>query len=201
VLGPVASARKPILDWDGRSPLPADVRLEGSGEDYRVVREDGVELQAGLRDTRWLLDDPTGTRIQLPYRRPDGTMGVRITDRPVYVEVGPIQSDANGVRLAGRVIGPALPSDAALVAVSSDKSLEFPLETEGATFRAVIPALPIGTWSLHVNTGENLIPLAGLRDDIVDKRRAFVLPAATIDGVTLQPVYEADNTFAVRATA
>jgi hypothetical protein len=201
VLGPVASAGRPTLDWDGLSPLPAGVRLDGEGDDYRAVREDGTELQAGLRDTRWLLEDVPDMRLQLPYRRPDGTMGVRVTDRTAYAEVGPVQADADGVRVAGRLIGPAFSSDAALVAVSAGETREFPLEHESATFRAVIPALPVGTWSLHLRLGPDLVPLAGLRDDIVDKSRAFVLPAATIGGVTLQPAYLADNTFAVHATA
>jgi glycosyl transferase family 1 len=185
----------------GATPSGATPSAPVPEGDYQLVRADGTELQAGLRDTRWLLDDPVGTRIQLPYRRPDGTFGVRVTDRPVYAEAGPVQADGNGVRLAGRLIGAAFADNAALLAVFSDKTLEFPVETEDTTFRAVIPALPAGTWSLHLKSGSDLIPLAGLRDDIVDKRRAFVLPAATIDGVTLQPAYLADNTFAVRATA
>ncbi|MEV6842558.1 glycosyltransferase family 4 protein [Actinoplanes sp. NPDC051411] len=205
VLGPVASAGKPTLDWDGVSPLPPEVEWKKHSEtDFQLVREDGTELQAGLRDTRWLLDNPAEQRIQLPYRRPDGTLGVRVTDRPVYAEVGPVQADADGVRLAGRLIGDAATDDVALVAVSSDssgESREFPLEHEARTFRALIPRLPTGTWSLKLRLGTEVVPLAGLRDDIVDKSRAFVLPAATIDGVTLQPVYLADNTFAVRATA
>jgi glycosyltransferase involved in cell wall biosynthesis len=201
VFGPVASTGRPALDWDGLSPLPPEVHLEGSGDDYRVVRDDGAELQAGLRDTRWLLDGTDAMKIQLPYRRADGTMGVRVTDRAAYAEVGPIQADADGVRLAGRLIGPAFSPGAVVVAVSSGETREFPVEYEARTFRTVISSLPAGTWSLHLRVGDDLVPLAGLRDDIVDKRRAFVLPAATINGVTLQPAYLADNTVAVRVTA
>lgn len=201
VLGPVASVGKPTLDWDGLSPLPAGVRLEGAGEDYRAVREDGTELQAGIRDTRWLLGDIEAMRIQLPYRRPDGTMGVRVTDRAAYAEVGPVQADADGVRIAGRLIGRAFAPESSVVAVSAGESRDFPVEYEGVTFRTVIPGLPAGTWSLHLKIGADLIPLAGLRDDIVVKSRAYVLPAATIDGVTLQPAYRPDNSFVVRATA
>ena len=43
--------------------------------------------------------------------------------------------------------------------------------------------------------------LGRFRDDIVDKRTAFVLPPATIGGVTLQPAYTESNEFAVRATS
>jgi glycosyltransferase involved in cell wall biosynthesis len=203
VFGPVASSGRPTLDWDGRSPLPPGVRWkDGSGEgDHQLVRDDGTELQAGLRDTRWLLDDPAGPRIQLPYRRTDGTMGVRVTDRPVYAEVGPVQADADGVRVAGRLIGGAFDEGAVLLATSAGETREFPLQHEAGTFRAVIPALPAGTWSLSLRVGDESVPLAGLRDDIVDKRVAFVLPGAKIDGVTLQPLYLDGNVFAVRATA
>jgi glycosyltransferase involved in cell wall biosynthesis len=201
VLGPVTSTGRPTLDWDGRSPLPAGVRLEGEGEDYRAVREDGTELQAGMRDTRWLLDDVDTMKIQLPYRRADGTMGVRVTDRAAYAEVGPVQADADGVRLAGRLIGATFTPDTVVQAVSPEKTREFPVEHEGLTFRAVIPILAVGTWSLRLRIGNEVVPLTGLRDDIVDKSRAFVLPSATIGSVTLQPAYLAGNSFAVRATA
>src|SRR4051794_1984605 len=88
VLGPATSTSLPTLDWDGAAPLPPHVRWRATGDagpdrlhpagepvpegDYELVRTDGTELLAGLRDTRWLLDDPAGTRVQLPYRRPDG---------------------------------------------------------------------------------------------------------------------------------
>jgi hypothetical protein len=209
-LGPVSSAGKPTLDWDGEAELPPDVQWldpaaavvpapvpEGV---YQLVRDDGTELQAGLRDTRWLLEETPALRLQLPCRRPDGTMGVRVTDRPAYAEVGPVQADADGVRLAGRLIGRAFSPGSSLVADSSGQTREFPLSFDEATFQAVIPALPAGTWSLSLQVGEDRVPLAGLRDDIMAKHRAFVLPAATIDGVTLQPAYRADNTFVVRAT-
>ncbi|HET6153002.1 MAG TPA: hypothetical protein VFE15_08595, partial [Marmoricola sp.] len=113
----------------------------------------------------------------------------------------PVEADADGVRLAGRLIGAAPDAGVVLLAMSPDSAREFPVERENMTFRALIPSLPPGTWSLRIKLGDDLVPLAGWRDDIVDKRLAFVLPAATIEGVTLQPAYLADNTFAVRATS
>jgi glycosyltransferase involved in cell wall biosynthesis len=207
VLGPVASAGLPTLDWDGAAPLPAGVRWKDAeepvpGGDYQLVRADGTSLQAGLRDTRRLLDDSGGTRVQLPYRRADGTFGVRVTDRPVYAEVGPVQADGDGVRVSGRLIGASL-QGALLEARLGAQKRELPVTSEGVVFRATVPALPAGTWSLWLRpgAGRDAVPLAGLRDDIVDKRVAYVLPPARIDGVTLQPAYLEDNTFAVRATA
>jgi glycosyltransferase involved in cell wall biosynthesis len=202
VLGPVASARLPTLDWDGAAPLPPEIEWKGTDGDYQLVRADGTELLAGLRDTRRLLDDPGGTRVQLPYRRPDGTFGVRVTDRPVYAEVGPVQADGDGVRVSGRLIGAEFHADAAVEARLGEKRQELPVTYENAVFRTSVPALPPGVWSLWLRPGGGAaaVPLAGLRDDILDKRLAYVLPAAKIDGVTMQPAYLADNTFAVRAT-
>jgi glycosyltransferase involved in cell wall biosynthesis len=202
VLGPVASTGLPTLDWDGEAPLPPEVEWKGADGDYQLVRADGTELLAGLRDTRRLLDDPGGSRVQLPYRRPDGTFGVRVVDRPVYAEVGPVQADGDGVRVSGRLIGSAFQPGAALLARKNDEARELPVTHEGATFSATVPVLPAGTWSLWLRPGADgaAVPLAGLRDDIVDKRAAYVLPAAKIDGRTMQPVYLGDNTFAVRAT-
>jgi Glycosyl transferases group 1 len=208
VLGPVASAALPTLDWDGAAPLPLEVRWKDAVApvpegDYQLVRADGTELQAGLRDTRRLLDDPVGARIQLPYRRPDGTFGVRVIDRPVYAEVGPVQADGDGVRVSGRLIGAAFHDGAAVLARLGDESRELPVTHEGVVFRTTVPVLPPGTWSLWLRPAadQDPVPLAGLRDDIIDKRLAYVLPPARIEGATLQPAYLEDNTFVVRATA
>lgn len=207
VLGPVASAGLPTLDWDGAAPLPLEVRWKDHVApvpegDYQLVKTDGTELQAGLRDTRRLLDDPGGARIQLPYRRPDGTFGVRVVDRPVYAEVGPIEADGDGVQVSGRLVGAEFGPGATVSARDGDHERELPLTYEKAVFRTTVPVLPPGTWSLWLRpgAGAEAVPLAGLRDDIIDKRTAFVLPAARIEGTTMQPAYLTDNTFAVRAT-
>ena len=207
VLGPVASAGRPTLDWDGAAPLPMNVRWKDAVApvpegDYQLVGTDGTELQAGLRDTRRLLDDPAGARIQLPYRRPDGTFGVRVTDRPVYAEVGPIEVDGDGVQISGRLVGAEFGPGATVSARDCEQERELPLAYRQGVFHTTVPVLPAGTWSLWLRPAAEAeaVPLAGLRDDIVDKRTAFVLPAATIEGMTMQPAYLADNTFAVRAT-
>ena len=43
------------------------------------------------------------------------------------------------------------------------------------------------------------VTLGRFRDDIVDKRTAFVLPPATTGDVTLHPSYTESNEFAIRA--
>jgi hypothetical protein len=200
VLGPAPSVSRPTLDWDGAAPLPDDVALFPSDAGVAFVRRtDGTPLQAGLRDTRALLDGPIGPRIQLPFRSSDGTFAVRIWDQPIYAEVGDVDADTDGIHLTGRLHG-ALFDDPVLEAVSGDTVRPLAVTTDGLTFRATIPALPPGTWSLrlrHAATAEPVI-LGRFRDDIVDKRTAFVLPPARSGGVTLQPSYTESNEFSIR---
>jgi len=63
--------------------------------------------------------------------------------------------------------------------------------------------LPIGTWTLWLGHAADrpAVRLGRFRDDIVDKRIAFVLPAATVEGVKLQPLYTEGNEFSIRVTA
>ena len=63
-------------------------------------------MQAGLRDTRALLDGP-GRRpdpAALPHRA-TARWRVRVWDQPVYAEVGDVDADADGIHLTGRLIG------------------------------------------------------------------------------------------------
>jgi glycosyltransferase involved in cell wall biosynthesis len=200
VLGPVLSATQPTLDWDGAADLPADVALfpEKAGV-WAVRKKDGTPLLAGLRDTRGLMD-PAGSRIQLPFRRDDGSLAVRIWDQPVYAEVGDIDVDTDGVHLTGHLYGAQFGTPT-LEAVNGDTTRELPVTADGATFRATVPALPPGDWTFRLRHAATADPvtLGRFRDDIVDKRTAFVLPPATTGDVTLQPAYTESNVFTVRA--
>ncbi|MET0423944.1 MAG: glycosyltransferase family 4 protein [Actinoplanes sp.] len=204
VLGPAPSVSRPLIDWDGVSPLPEGTRWDkepiGEGT-YQLLAADGEPVQAGARDTRALLDGPVGTRVQLPFRRPDGGLGMRVWDRPVYAEVDTVDADAEGVHLTGRLYGAHF--DEPLVrAVAGEQSHEFPVHTEGTQFRTTLTGLPAGDWALwlrHAATGDP-VRLGRFRDDIVGKRTAFVLPTAQIDGVTLQPEFTTGNEFSIRAT-
>ena len=203
-LGPAPSVTLPILDWDGATPLPADVRIFTDESGVSVVRkEDGTPLQAGLRDTRHLLDGPVGARIQIPFRADDGTLAVRIWDQPIYAETGDVNADTDGIHLTGRLYGAHF-DEPTLEARSSDgdATRQLPVITEGVTFRATIPALPPGTWTFRLRHAPTADPvtLGRFRDDIVDKRTAFVLPPATTGDVTLRPSYTESNEFAVHAS-
>ncbi|MGX6607829.1 glycosyltransferase [Micromonosporaceae bacterium Da 78-11] len=215
VLGPAASVSLPTLDWDGIAPLPevltwhhvddgtpAPVGPVPEGT-WRLLRADGTPVQAGRRDTRALMEGPVGPRVQLPFRAADGVLCLRVWDRPVYAEVGDVQVDADGVQVTGRLIG-AVFDDPALEARHEDGTAEpLPVSVEGAVFRTTVAKLAAGTWHLWLrhDAAEEPVRLGRFRDDIVDKRIAFVLPAATVDGVTLQPIYLTGNEFSIRATS
>jgi glycosyltransferase involved in cell wall biosynthesis len=202
VLGPAPSVTRPTLDWNGLDDLPADIRREELKPGvFRLVREDGTPVQAGLRDTRALLDGPVGTTIQLPFRDKNGNLCVRVWNQPVYAEVGNVDADSNGVHLTARVHGADLDSPA-LEARGGGATHELPVTTDGTALHATVPALPAGTWSLWLRHAPTADPvrLGRFRDDIVDKRTAFVLPAATASGVKLQPAYTESNEFEIRVT-
>ncbi|WP_433302940.1 glycosyltransferase family 4 protein [Actinoplanes sp. CA-030573] len=208
-LGPAASVSRPSLDWDGVIALPDGFALfpdksVGGTEACDVAevrRGDGTPALAGLRDTRSLLDGPLGPRIQLPFRALDGTLKVRIWDQPVYAEVGDVDADADGIHLTGRLHG-AVFDRPTLEARSGDRTHPLPMTAEGLDFRVTVAALPPGTWSLHLRHAPAAEPvtLARVRDDIVDKRTAFVLPAATVGDRTLLPAYTESSELSIRVT-
>jgi hypothetical protein len=55
--------------------------------------------------------------------------------------------------------------------------------------------------SVTYGGGDKEARLGRFLDDVADKKNAFVLPAASIDGVTVQPTYLWGNEFSVRVTA
>ncbi|GAA2646150.1 glycosyltransferase family 4 protein [Paractinoplanes durhamensis] len=203
VLGPATSVAQPMLDWNGIDPLPDGFTISPDKEGVnRIEDAEGKPVLAGLRDTRDLVDGPIGSRIRLPFRNADGTMAVRIWDQPVYAEVGDVDADTDGIHLTGRLFG-AMFDSPALEAHDGTESRELTVTTDGPAFRASVPALPAGTWTLRLRHAAAATPvtLGRFRDDIVDKRVAFVLPAATVGGVKLQPGYTESNDFTIRATS
>jgi glycosyltransferase involved in cell wall biosynthesis len=202
VLSPAASVTLPTLDWDGIDPLPEGITLFPEKSGVRAVRlADGTPVQAGLRDTRALLDGPIGTRIQLPFRRADGTMAVRVWDQPVYAEVGNVEADPDGIHLTGRLHG-AIFDGPSLEAVRGETASALNVITDGPTFRVTVPELAAGEWFLRIRPGAGADPvtLGRMRDDIVDKRTAFVFPAGRCGTVTMQPAYTESNQFTIRVT-
>jgi glycosyltransferase involved in cell wall biosynthesis len=202
VLGPIRSAAAPVLDWDGNSPLPAGAELRPVGDDFHVMNAHGTTFQAGLRDTRALLDDPAGARIQVPFRTARGELAVRIWDQPVYAEVGDVDADADGVHLSGHLHGGRFDGPVLEARHDDGTVRELPVTAEGSAFRVTIPTLGPGTWSLWLRHAgpARAVRLGRFRDDIVDKRGVFLFPAAVVGGVRLQPAYTRRNEFEIRAT-
>lgn len=213
VLGPALSVNRPTVDWDGAAPLPAELTWHHLPDgapaapgplpegDWRLQR-DGAPVQSGRRDTRALLEGPVGPRVQLPFRLPDGGLAVRVWDRPVYAEVGDVQADPDGIHLSGRLIGARFDQPVLQARTDAGATEILPVSVDGVTFRATVGRLPAGIWHLWLRheAAEEPVRLGRFRDDIVDKRIAFVLPAATVDGVELQPIYLTGNEFSIRVT-
>ncbi len=203
LLGPATSNTLPTLDWDGVAPLPEGVTWHPVHPGvFRLRNPDGTPVLAGLRDTRALLDGPIGPRIQLPFRTNDGELWVRVWDQPVYAEVGDVDADADGIHLTGHLHGAHFDGPT-LEARLADEAREVPVTTDGAGFRATVTKLTPGAWTLWLRHAADAEPvcLGRLRDDIVNKRIAFLLPATEIDGVKLQPAYTQTNEFEIQATA
>jgi glycosyltransferase involved in cell wall biosynthesis len=197
------------IGTDAATELPQDgltVRLGDLGDGaWELLLPSGEAVVAGVRETRSLLEaaGAEGVHRQLPYRMVTGGLGMRVWQRPVHAEVGDVQADDAGVHVRGRLIGGTLGAKARLH--GPEKALrEVPVEALSATeFRLTVPALPAGTWHLSVTCdgGQREARLGRFLDDVADKKNAFVLPAASIDGVTVQPTYLWGNEFSVRVTA
>jgi glycosyltransferase involved in cell wall biosynthesis len=182
------------------------VRLGDLGDGaWELLLPGGEAAVAGVRETRSLLQEPGagGVHRQLPYRMVTGGLAMRVWRRPVHAEVGDVQADDTGVHVRGRLIGAGLGGKARLH--GPEKALrEIPVQALSETeFRLTVPALPPGTWHLSVEYGDgtSAARLGRFLDDVADKKNAFVLPAASIDGVTVQPTYLWGNEFSVRVTA
>jgi len=164
----------------------------------------GDPVVAGVRETRVLLEKAPdgGVHRQLPYRMVTGGLGLRVWHRPVHAEVGEVQTDDAGVHVAGRLLGAKLGGPARLRGPEGALR-EVPVQALSETeFRLTVPVLPVGTWHLSIcyGDGEQAARLGRFLDDVADKKNAFVLPAARIGGVTVQPTYLWGNEFSVRVT-
>jgi len=158
---------------------------------------------AGVRETRSLLGQESGeggVHRQLPYRMVTGGLGLRVWQRAVHAEVGDVRADDDGVHVIGRLLGAQFTAPPTL-RLDGPEQRELPAEaTTPTTFAVTVPALPPGTWHLSIEYGEGTARLGRFLDDVADKKTAFVLPAATIGGVTVQPTYLWGNEFSVRVT-
>ena len=162
---------------------------------------------AGVRETRSLLEMPVDGAVhrQVPYRMVSGGLGIKVWRRNVHAEVGDVQADDAGVHVRGRLFGASFGTPAPVVRLDGPEKAvrEVPAEVLSPTeFRVTVSALPVGTWNLSIiHDGDGTaVRLGRFLDDVSDKKSAFVLPAATIDGVRVQPVYLWGNEFSVQVT-
>jgi glycosyltransferase involved in cell wall biosynthesis len=176
---------------------------------WQLCLADGTEVRAGLRDTRALLEAavPTdGVHRQLPYRTVVGGLAVRVWRRSVHAEVGDVHADDAGVHVDGQLIGARLGPGGPVLRLRGGEGAvrDVPAQALSATaFRARVPALAAGTWHLWLEYAQDRPParLGRFLDDVADKKTAYVLPAAMVDGVRVQPTYLWGNEFSVRVTA
>jgi glycosyltransferase involved in cell wall biosynthesis len=174
---------------------------------WKLLLPDGEPALAGVRETRVLLDERIGpgegVHRQLPYRMVTGGLAMRVWQRPVHAEVAEVRADHAGVHVTGRLIGARLGAKARLYGPQEARR-EIPLQALSATrFRLTVPALPPGTWdpSVEYGDGARAARLGRFLDDVADKKNVWVLPAARIGGVTVQPAYLWGNEFSVRVRA
>jgi glycosyltransferase involved in cell wall biosynthesis len=167
----------------------------------------GKVVVAGVRETRSLLGKPDDGAVhrQLPYRMVTGGLGVRVWHRRLHAEVGEVQADDSGVHVRGRLFGATFPGLTPRLRMHGPNSAvrEVPAEAlSPVEFRVTVPALPIGNWHLWITWGDDgeAARLGRFLDDVIDKKTAFVLPAATIEGVRVQPLFLWGNEFSVRVT-
>ncbi|MCA2212225.1 glycosyltransferase family 4 protein [Jidongwangia harbinensis] len=189
----------------GPAEIPVGERV--SQGIWQLFTADGVEVQAGALDTRALIDhrpEPgQEVLVRLPYRLPDGGLGLRVWRRPVHAEVGDVRVDADGVHVDAEAFGVSLDGAALKLLGPEGKVVERPLEpTSGTAFRTTVPALDPGVWGLWLRPADgDPIRFGRFLDDVARKNVAYVLPAATLGEVKVQPYYEQNNEFSVRVTA
>jgi hypothetical protein len=187
------------LSWcrgDERVPVGGDL-TEGS---WQLRTADGTAVRAGRLDTRALIPG-TVTRVRLPYRLSDGSLGLRVWDRPVYAEIARVPIDTDSLRIEGRVVG-AEPVDPVLE-LRGPETWELAGFVTESGFSVRIGALPVGTWHLWLRCapGQPAIRLGRLLDDVARKDIAYVLPPISTGDVTMQPFYYASNEFSIRVSA
>jgi hypothetical protein len=183
---------RPDIDvvWQ-RDGEPATELTEGT---YQLFHRGGEAVRAGSLDTRALIGW-TGTRVHLPYRRPDAGLALRVIDRPVCAEVGDVTAGGDGLHIAVRMIGTS--SGDLVLELRGDTLIEVPY---AAGFR--ISALPAGRWQAWVRYagGEPAVRLGRHLDDVVHKNLAYQFPEVVVGERTILPHYDEHNDFNLRVT-
>jgi hypothetical protein len=218
VLGPAPTATLPTLDVTAGEPVTGDFVWRRAGTaartgpghaggtqegvpaggpltdgDWHLFTTAGEPVRAGRLDTRALIPGRAG--VPLPYRSDEGTLVLRVRDRPAYAEVGDVRVDDDGIGFDVRLVG-ARAREPVLQARCAGVTRELP----GLPVR--IPELPVGTWQLWLRHDPDrpALRLGRHLDDVARKDIAYAFPAATAGAVTMRPRYDRENNFEIRVT-
>jgi glycosyltransferase involved in cell wall biosynthesis len=192
-------------------------RLDAEGEvafgepvpqgNWQLVTGDGTEVRAGAMDTRALIGHRPApgadVLVRLPYRLPEGGAGLRVWHRPMHAEVGDVRVDGDGVHVDVETFGVPLDGTMFRLRGPQGQLVDEPLAPgTGTRFTVTVPALEPGVWGLWLRTeARESIRFGRFLDDVARKTIAYVLPAATLGDVVVQPYYELNNEFSVRVRA
>ncbi|MFE2941571.1 transferase [Streptomyces sp. NPDC059255] len=196
--------------------------VPASGDTGEAARQ---RLLPGLRDLRALLSGrPAGgsapLAVRVPYATADGYLAVRAWLRPGHAE-------AAGIRVAGHTLtvrarlygaGPAA-GTAVLLRRRGGDGAELRTEPraeggpDGEDFSFTVDYRELldagggghGVWDLYVQPRPGRavagpVRMGRLLDDVADRKKIFVYPAATLGGVTVRPYYTLDNDLSLEVT-
>lgn len=152
--------------------------------------------------------------VRIPYATVDGYLAVRAWLRTSHAEAGSIRVADRTMTVRARLIGAELGAGAAALLCRRGKDAtvrEVELTAEGghdfsftADYRDLLSAQEggPGAWDVFVRpaAGASLVRVARLLDDLADRKKVFVYPATTLDGLTTRPYYTVNNDLAVEVT-
>jgi hypothetical protein len=151
--------------------------------------------------------------VLLPYRTPEGFLGLRVWRRDVHAEVAAMAPADGAVRLTGRLVGAVFGAGAPALEfrrAGVDPLVE-PVAVDPGGFAVSMPARRLagrhaGTgdevWALWLRYDDTAAPvrIGRLLDDVLDKRAAYVLPGTVLSNARIQPFYTETNELSVRVT-
>ncbi|MGW0858565.1 hypothetical protein [Streptomyces sp. NPDC002690] len=210
---------------------PGPPLAEGRWDLFVLTAPDAerTPLLAGLRDLRALSAGrepgatPLPLAVRVPFATPDGTLAVRTWLRTAHVEVDRVEVGADSTTVRARLFaaGPGVrpgfrpgAGAAALLRLRgrAGEVREAELHADGPdglrfTFAhgqlTDTPDGGPGVWDVLVRTetGARPIRVGRLLDDVADRKRVFVYPAVTLDGLRALTYYTLDNELSVEVTA
>ncbi|MFJ1746546.1 hypothetical protein ACIOJD_09970 [Streptomyces sp. NPDC088116] len=218
------AALEPVGEGHRQAALePSPAFAEGRWDAYLLSGPGAPRqrLRPGMRDLRALVKPPGSalpTRplaVRIPYATVDGYLAVRAWLRTSHAEAGSIRVTARTMTVRARLIGAELGAGATALLRrrgKDDTVREVELTAEGdhdfsftADYRDLLSAREggPGAWDVFVRptAGASRVRVARLLDDLADRKKVFVYPATTLDGLSARPYYTVNNDLAVEVTA